>query len=134
MRRAIDIVRRIVMVSAIVLFSGAMTCVTIEGGIQFAPGYGYVVDVERNDAKSFHFLYVFDTLEEAQRWTFEFQQNPSKLQAMGNPGYRRRVSEEYEFELYKKIVSLLRPPPPSGAPLDTIDRVVPPVPIGPAPQ
>lgn len=115
-----------------------MSCTTIEGGIQFAPGYGYVIDVVHGK-KNEHTYFVFETHEEAEKWAFNFQQTPNKSAAMGAPGYKMRVDEDdkNEQELFDKIRTALRTPsPPPGVPEvgRTIDQVVPPVPTAPAPR
>jgi hypothetical protein len=137
MHDLIGFLRRLVVVCVIVLGTGAASCTTIEGGIQFAPGYGYVIDVvhgKNND----HTLFVFETHAEAEKWAFNFQQTPSKSAAMGAPGYKMRVDEDDkgEEELFWKIWKARGPIPPPGA-TDVnraIDQVVPPVPTAPVPR
>lgn len=139
MRDVFSVLRRILVVCVIVLGTGAMSCTIIEDGIMFAPGYGYVINVEHGP-KSEHTLFVFDTKEAAEKWAFNFQQTPSKSQAMKEPGYTMRVDEddanEEEEKLFGIIWRLRIPIPPSGAPdvTRTIDQVVPPIPTAPVPQ
>jgi hypothetical protein len=137
MRDVVSVLRRILVVCVIVIGTGAMSCTTIEGGIQFAPGYGYVIDVvhgKNND----HTLFVFETHAEAEKWAFNFQQTPSKSAAMRAPGYKMRVDEDdkSEEELFGKIWKA-RVPIPLPSTYDTtrtIDQVVPPVPTAPVPR
>jgi hypothetical protein len=114
-----------------------MSCTTIEGGIQFAPGYGYVIDVEHGP-KSNHTLFVFETKEAAEKWAFNFQQTPDKREAMKAPGYKMRLDEDdkNEEELFWKVWRARVPiPPPSASDVPrAIDQVVPPIPTAPVPQ
>ncbi len=139
MRDVLSVLRRILVVCAIVMGTGAMSCTIIEDGILFAPGYGYVINVEHGP-KSEHSLFVFETKEAAEKWAFNFQQTANKQQAMQEPGYTMRVNEDdpdkEKEELFWKIWRLRGPiPPPSASDVTRpIDQIVPPVPTAPAPK
>jgi hypothetical protein len=137
MREVIGLLRRVLVVCGIVLGTGAMSCTIIEDGIMFAPGYGYVINVEHGP-KSNHALFVFETKEAAEKWAFNFQQSPDKRDAMQAPGYKMRLDEddENEEELFWKVWRARVPiPPPSASDVPrAIDQVVPPIPTAPVPQ
>jgi hypothetical protein len=139
MHDLIGFLRRVVVVCGIVLGTGAMSCTRIEDGIRFAPGYGYVIEVveEIKGGKSETSYFVFDTEAEAAKWAFNFQQTPSKPYAMQAPGYRLRVDDDRDKELFKKISEALKTastPPSASDTIRAIDQVVPPIPTAPAPQ
>lgn len=139
MRDLVSVLCRILVVCAIVIGTGAMSCTTIDDGIQFAPGYGYVIAVQHGP-KNEHTLYVFETKEAAEKWAFNFQQTASKPQAMREPGYAMKIAEDTtnkeQEELFWKIWRARVPiPPPSASDVTRpIDQVVPPIPTAPAPR
>lgn len=134
--RAFSTLCRILVLSTIVIFVGAISCTQILGAMKFAPGYGYVLVVEygsHGDRK----MYVFETAEAANQWARNFDRTASKGEAMRAPGYKLVVDEgsprSEERDLFRKIWPTLRPIPAPDV-TRTIDGVVPPIPTAPAPQ
>lgn len=139
MRDVLSVLRRIVVVCVIVIGTGAMSCTRIEDGIRFAPGYGYVIEVveEIKGGKTETSYFVFDTEAEAAKWALNFQQTPSKAYATHAPGYRLRVDNDGDRDLFNKIKEALRTagsPPSAADTIRAIDQVVPPIPTAPVPK
>lgn len=131
LHRALGTLRRIVAVVVIVIFCGANSCAHIDGWVQFAPGYGYVIEVV--DANGDHTYFVFSTREKAEAWAQSFNLAGDKIAARHTPGFDFKADEDTERDLYEQIEKVLRGTP-GGNVSRTIDRVVPPMPTAPAPQ
>jgi hypothetical protein len=139
MTHAIRILTRALAAVGMVLFLGAAYCTyTVESDVSYVPGYGYVVQVQKDfwygagTAEQDHF-FVFGTEQEARQYIEEVRKNPNH-----NPGPGvRQVGRETNPDTYRDIANKL-PTPPALARPDAInraiDRVAPPVPTGPAPQ
>ena len=109
--------------------------------VQYAPGYGYVVKVEEEHFDTSaagpggvmggmvhkNYFYIFETEQEAQQFVEDLKRDPK------DPRYKTMRRTNYDESLYFYILQSLRPVPPS-TPSAVIDRVVPPIPTGPAPQ
>ena len=133
----LGIVRRIAIVSAIVMFCGATTCTRPVGDILYAPGYGYVVKVERQGGlidvtRSRDYYYIFPTLTRAEEFYHEYYLDPDGFQKTLQPG-ERVVDNDKGWEEFEKIRKLLGPPPPPPINDITIPLAVPDLP-NPIPQ
>jgi hypothetical protein len=109
--------------------------------VQYAPGYGYVVKVEEEHFESTaggpggimggmvskNYFYIFETEQEARKFVEDLKRDPK------DPRYKTMRRTNFDESLYFYILQKLQPVPPS-APSGVIDRVVPPIPTGPAPQ
>ena len=107
--------------------AGCVTSFTRD--VQYVPGYGYVVRVVRVRVGGYidrELFYIFNTEQEAQKFVEDFQRGVEVL------GHEPRIASDRQPELFNDIEKRLQPVP--RIPTPTIDRVVPPVPTGPAPQ
>ena len=114
----------------IVLLCGAFTCLRLGDGIQYAPGYGYVVKLDGSWPPRWEHLYyyrVFDTYEQAKHFVDTRYTDPS----WPGTGVGRTYENENDQIEYDKITKLLGPPPLYEAPLANPDL---PEPIPPTPQ
>lgn len=121
MRDFLAIMRRIAVVSVLVVFCGATTCIRPVGEIQYAPGYGYVVKVEKqggiDGAKNRDYYYIFPTRERAEEFYHEYYVNPDGFQQTLRPG-ERVVDDDNNHDEFHRIRKLLRPLPPPGNDLE----------------
>jgi hypothetical protein len=133
MKQAIDVLRRIALMLALV--AGTAGCVAVSHEVQYAPGYGYVVGVFEvlglvGEGGERRVYVLFDTEEAAQRWIARVKEGDVSSGYMRISGYRRVVADSDPD--YQKIFDLLYPPRPEIG--RTIDNVTPPVPAGTPPQ
>lgn len=110
--------------------SGLTGCFTsLADDVQYVPGYGYVVHVRRfkvgGQLDSDRF-YVFQTGGEAQKFLEDFRRGGADL------SHEPRITSDRQPQEFDYITKHLQPLP--RIPTGTIDRVMPPVPTGPAPQ
>jgi hypothetical protein len=146
MTQAWQFLTRVAMVAAMVVFLGGTTCYEQEGPqLRYAPGYGYIVEVERDRGSAYitqrdvifvpdrskTFYYLFDTEEAARKFIDELKRTPWRLPS----GYTRGIyALDPEAEKLLKVATTDLPGPLPRATPDVIDRVVPPVPTAPSPQ
>jgi hypothetical protein len=130
---------RIFAVMLIVTQLAGFTCYSLDHSrIEYAPGYGYIVTVEREktDGKTKDFYFVFDTREQAEQFIREFPDMKYGVTQNRIPGgwKARYPASSDEGEEIERIKSAALPPPPAEAVNRMIDRAIPPLPTGPQPQ
>jgi hypothetical protein len=134
MTNVMRVLARAVLAAGLVIFLGAASCTyKVEGDVQYAPGYGYVVKVQRTftsaDGELFQNLFfIFDTEEAARRYVDRVKQDPGHT-----PDTVRVVSSSQNEKEYEHISDHRQPLPPRARP-DAIDRITPPIPTGPSPR
>ncbi|MFN4311625.1 MAG: hypothetical protein ACK4FK_13655 [Ferrovibrio sp.] len=130
---------RIFAVVLIVTQLAGFTCYHLDDSrIEYAPGYGYIVTVERDktDGRTKDFYFVFDTLAQAEQFIREFPDLKYGVTQNRIPGgWKARYPESSdEGEEIERIKSP-RLPAPAGESINRmIDRATPPLPTGPQPQ
>lgn len=139
MRFQLRTLLRLLAVVAIVTQLAGFTCFYLDHSrIEYAPGYGYIVTVERNRTshKTKDYYYVFDTLEQAETFIREFPNLKYGVTQNRIPGgWKARYSySSDEGEEIERTKSAALPPPPAATVNQMIDRATPPLPTGPQPQ
>src|SRR5262245_53500902 len=78
MREFLNLLRRSIVVSILVLTTAGMSCTSADQNVRFAPGYGYIVVVSNKEAISqetsgdYHQYYaVFETEDAARKWAVQ---------------------------------------------------------------
>lgn len=139
MRMQFRTLLRLLAVVVIVTQLAGFTCYYLDHSqIEYAPGYGYIVTVERDktDGRAKDFYYVFDTREQAEQFIREFPDLKYGVTQNRIPGgwkarYPESSDEGEEIERTKSP----RLPAPTGEGINRmIDRATPPLPTGPQPQ
>ena len=115
MSSVLRIAIRIAAVIGIAIFCGATGCTQPIGDIMYAPGYGYVVKVQRYEGifggpKDRSYYYIFPTEERAAEFYHQYYLDPNGFQKTLQPGERGVNDDDYEE--FNKITKLLRPLPP----------------------
>lgn len=116
MKSMLHVLLRCAAVCAIVVFCGATTCTMPVGEIQYAPGYGYVVKVERqggvlDGVRDRSYYYIFPNRERAEEFYHAYYLDPDGFQNTLRPG-ERVVNDDTGHDEFLKITKLLGPPPP----------------------
>lgn len=130
---------RFLAVVVIVTQLAAFTCYSLDHSrVEYAPGYGYIVTVEREktDGRTKDYYFVFDTREQAEQFIREFPDMKYGVTQSRIPGgWKARYSARSDDgENIERTKSAALPPPPAAAVNQMIDRATPPLPTGPQPQ
>ena len=107
---------RVIAVCGLLFACGGLSCTDTLGGIEYAPGYGFVVKVQHNDTMQVvkqSYYYVFDTYEQAKHFVDTRYTDPN----WPDTGSGRRYHYQWEKTEYDEITKLLGPPPDLTIPL-----------------